>query len=114
MITEGVTLLLFIINIVILARMMVISLKGSIVLRNEFIKKYTNTPGLLFKSVHDYTFLIECCLIIFSLLPFWFIPPDWWNNLFQFFITLVIILGFLESLMNVFAELFKASISLEN
>lgn len=107
-----VTNLVLIMNFLTLLRLIVGNFKNSINLRDKYEKKYLKRPGLLFKSAYDYKLIFELCIIAFSLIPFWIQGVMFEEYVIRGFAGTIIILGFLENLINVFAELFKASIDI--
>lgn len=82
----------------------------SINLRDKYKEKYLKKPGLSYKSAYDYKLIIECCVIAFSLMPFWIQGMLLENYVIRGFAGTIIILGFLENYINIHAELFKARI----
>lgn len=111
---KEVTTLVLIINFLTLLRLIVSNIKNSINLRDKYEKKYLKRPGLLFKSAYDYKIIIELCVIAFSLTPFWVQGIVFEEHLVRGFAGIIIILGFLENLINILVELFKASIDISN
>lgn len=107
-----VTNLVLILNFLTLLRLVVGNFKNSINLRDKYEEKYLKRPGLLFKSAYDYKLIIELCIIAFSLVPFWVQGVLFEEHIIRGFAGIIIILGFWENLINVLAELFKASIDI--
>lgn len=104
--------LVFIINLLTLSRLMMGNIKNSVNLRDAYKEKYLKRPGLEFKSAHDLKLIIEFCVIAFELVPFCIQGDMLEENTIQVFAGTVIIIGFLENLISVFIELFKASIDI--
>lgn len=107
-----VTNLVLILNLLTLLRLVIGNLKKSINLREKYEEKYLKRPGLLFKSAYDYKLIIELCTIAFSLVPFWAQGVLFEEHIIRGFAGIIITLGCGENLINVFAELFKASIDI--
>ena len=93
-------------------RLIIGNFKNSINLRDKYEKKYLKRPGLLFKSAYDYKLIIELCVIAFTLIPFWVQGIIFEDHIIRGFAGIIISLGFLENLINIFAELFKANIDI--
>lgn len=108
-----VTNLVLIMNFLTLSRLIVGNFKNSIILRDKYEEKYLKRPGLLFKSAYDYKLIIELCVIAFTFIPFWVQGVILKKHIIRGFAGIIIVLGFLENLINVFVELFKASIDIE-
>lgn len=104
--------LVLIMNFITLSRLIVGNIKGSLNLRDKYEKKYLKRPGLLFKPAYDIKLIIELCLVAFLLIPFWIQGMLLEEAVIQIFATMVIILGFGENLINVFVQLFNASIDI--
>lgn len=109
---ETVTNLVLIMNFITLLRLIIGNFKNSINLRDKYEKKYLKRPGLLFKSAYDYKLIIELCVIAFTLIPFWVQGIIFEDHIIRGFAGIIISLGFLENLINIFAELFKANIDI--
>lgn len=107
-----VTNFVLIINFITLLRMIIDNFKNSINLRDKYEKKYLKRPGLLFKSAYDYKLIIELCVIAFALIPFWVQKIVFEEHVIRGFAGIIIFLGFMENLINVFAELFQANIDI--
>lgn len=107
-----VTNFVLIINFITLLRRIIDNFKNSINLRDKYEKKYLKRPGLLFKSAYDYKLIIELCVIAFALIPFSVQKIVFEEHVIRGFAGIIIILGFLENLINVFAELFQANIDI--
>lgn len=107
-----VTGLVLIMNFITLLRLIVGNFKGSINLRDKYEKKYLERPGLRFKSAYDLKLIIDLCVIAFSLIPFWIQGFLLEEHIIRGFAGTIIILGFGENLINVFSELFKASMDI--
>lgn len=110
---DTVTRLVLIMNFLTLSRLIVGNFKNSIILRDKYEEKYLKRPGLLFKSAYDYKLIVELCVIAFTLIPFWIQGVILEEHIIRGFAGIIIILGFLENLINVFAELFKVSVDIE-
>lgn len=107
-----VTNFVLIINFITLLRWIIDNFKNSINLRDKYEKKYLKRPGLLFKSAYDYKLIIELCVIAFALIPFWVQKIVFEEYVIRGFAGIIIFLGFMENLINVFAELFQANIDI--
>lgn len=108
---EG-TILVLVMNFLTLLKLIFGNFKNSINLRDKYEEKYLKRPGLIFKSAYDYKLIIEFCIIAFALIPFWVQGFVLEEHIIKGFAGIIIILVFLESLMNTFSELFKASIDI--
>lgn len=97
------------VNLLTLVRLMLGNLKKSISLRDKYEEKYLKRPGLSFKSAYDIKLIIEFCVIAFSLVPFCFQGALLEEHTIRSFAGIIIALGFMENLINIFIELFKAS-----
>ncbi len=110
---KSVTGLVLGMNLLTLIRLMLGNLKKSIHYRDEYENKYLKRPGLIYKSANDIKFMVECCVIAFLLVPFWIQGMIYEDYVIRSFAGTIIILSFLENVINVHVELFEASIVLE-
>lgn len=110
---DTVTTLVFAINFLTLLRLMVANFKHSINLRKMYKNVYLEKPGLLFKSAHDIKLIIECCVIGFSLFPFWLASIELREEIVRNFSLIVIFLGFFEHFIDILVELFEANMTIE-
>lgn len=109
---KTVTNLVLVMNFIMLLRLIIGNFKNSINLRDKYEKKYLKRPGLTFKSAYDYKLIIELCVIAFTLIPFWAQGIIFEKHIIRGFAGVIIFLGFLENLINIFAELFEANIDI--
>lgn len=106
---KPITNIVLLMNLLTLFRLIINNVKGSVNMRHKYEKVHLIKPGLLFKTAYDYKIIIETSVLFFMSIPFW-IQGIIFNDytIYSFAIT-VIILGFLENLINIFVELFEAS-----
>lgn len=109
---KTVTNLVLWMNFLTLLRLIVNNIKNSINLRDKYKEKYLRKPGLLFKSAYDYKLIFELSIIAFSLVPFWIQGVIFEEHIIRGFAGTIIILGFVENIINMLVELFKASIDI--
>lgn len=110
---KDVSIVILIINGLTLTRLMIGNLKQSILLRDKYEELYNKRPGLLFKSAHDLKLIIELCAIGLVLIPFAALGQITNIMVIKAFAGIIIAFGFIESLINSFVVLFKASIYFE-
>lgn len=107
---SSVTEVVLLMNLLTLLRLIVGNLKKSMYLRDSYEEKYLTRPGLAFKSAYDFKLIFELCVIAFSLVPFWVQGVVFEEHIIRGFAGVIILLGFLENIINILAELFKAKV----
>lgn len=101
------------VNLLILSRLIIGNLKGSVKIRKQYEDLYLRKPGLCFKSAFDIKLIIDFCVIAFALLPFCFQAVVFEESVIRSFAGIVTVLGFIENLLNIFPALFQASMAIE-
>lgn len=107
-----VTFLVLAVNFLTLLRLALGSFKKSINIRDQYEAAYLSRPGLRFKSAHDIKLIIELCVIAFSLMPFVFQGVILETYVIRSFAMVIISLSLADNFLNIFAELFKASMDI--
>ncbi len=110
---DTVTFVILIINGITFGRFIILDLKLSLKIREQYKEIYSKKPGLYFKSSHDLTLLIESVIILTFFVPF--IVQGAWraDNYIRGFAIAIIILGFFKNILSICIELFEADINLQ-
>lgn len=108
---KSITLWVLLINAITLVKLMIKNLKLYLDLQNEFKNEYDKNFGLQYKTPYDFKLTAEILLIFFTFIPS-IIRGEFFSDLtIHNFAISVIILSFIEHLINILTDLFRAGIS---